>query len=388
MTEFIPGLELSESLFKEAVQPIMNEFFPGLQYAAGLLGWGSDALGYDTPVSRDHFWGPRMVLFLDEDRISEFHKQVNEVLRNKLPREIRGYSTHFGKPDVADGGTRKRALLQEGPVDHLIEITTIPAYWQREIHYDIKQTPSSLDWLTFPEQRLLALTSGEVFHDEIGLQAMRDQFAYYPHDVWLYLLASQWALIAQEEAFVGRTNQVGDELGSRVITARLVERIIHLCFLMEKRYAPYSKWLGVAFMQLNCFEGIHLLLKDLLDAKAFSERDELFAKVYLRLVKMHNLLKITEPLEEKTRTYSAWHALREGIDNLALDDERNTRPFQVVFAERIRQALWQEIQDPELLSIGNAYGSVNQFLVESSDALQCTTFCHHFRNLLKSINDL
>ena len=382
MPAFVPGLQLSELYYKEAVQPIMESNFPGVKYTAGLLGWGSDALGYDTPVSRDHFWGPRMVLFFEDQIFDEIHEKVNETLRRQLPYEIRGYSTHFGEPDEADGGTRKRAIPENGPVDHLIEITTIKDYWDRELKFDVNTEPSSKDWLTFSEQRLLALTSGKVFHDELGLHHLRDQYAYYPHEVWLYLLASQWALIAQEEAFVGRTSQVDDELGSHVITARLVERIIHLCFLMEKRYAPYSKWLGTAFMKLNCYEEIHVLLRDLLKAKAYSERDELFARLYERLVKMHNALHITENMEEKTRTYSGWHLLREGVESLAIDDERNTRPFQVVFADRIRQAIWEKISNESLLSIGHTFGSVNQFLVESCDAMQSVEFSRKIGNVL------
>jgi hypothetical protein len=382
MPAFVPGLQLSERYYQQAVRPIMQQFFADVKYAAALIGWGSDAMGYDTAVSRDHFWGPRMVLFLEEHKFDEIHNTLDETLRRELPYEIDGYSTHFGKPDEGDGGTRKSAILQQGPVDHLIEITTIRQYWNHELNFDVRTQPSSRDWLTFSEQRLLALTGGKVFHDEIGLNEIRQKFVYYPHDLWLYLLASQWALIAQEEAFVGRTNQVGDELGSRVITARLVERIIHLCFLMEKRYAPYSKWLGTAFTQLKSYEEIHLLLKELLDAKAYSYRDELFSKLYERLVKMHNALKITDPMEEKTRTYSGWHLLRDGVKTLALDDERNTRPFQVVFADRMRKAIWEKISDEQLLAVGNAYGSVNQFLVESSDAIQSAPFCRKTRNLL------
>ena len=278
-------------------------------------GGGSDAMGFDTPVSRDHFWGPRMVLFLEDQQFDELREPVNETLRQQLPYEVCGYSTHFGEVDKADGGTRKRTIAVQGPVDHLIEITTLKAYWDRELKFDVCMEPTSIDWLTFSEPRLLALTTGKVFHDELGLEEARMKYTYYPHEVWLYLLASQWALIAQEEAFVGRTSQVEDELGSHVITARLVERIIHLCFLMEKQYAPYSKWLGTAFKRLNCYNEIHVLLRDLLHAKAYSERDELFARLYERLMKMHNALKITAHLEEKNQNLFSVAFITGGCGN-------------------------------------------------------------------------
>ena len=61
---FVPGLELCEAFYREAVRPILDAGFPGLTHAAALIGDGSDVLGYDTPVSRDHQWGPRLILFL------------------------------------------------------------------------------------------------------------------------------------------------------------------------------------------------------------------------------------------------------------------------------------------------------------------------------------
>ena len=56
--KFIQGLELCESFFREAAQPVLRKEFPDLNYSAGLLGYGSDVLGYDDQVSSDHMWGP------------------------------------------------------------------------------------------------------------------------------------------------------------------------------------------------------------------------------------------------------------------------------------------------------------------------------------------
>ena len=48
-----------------------------------------------------------------------------------------------------------------------------------------------------------------------------------------------------------RCGQCKDEIGSLLICARIAERLMCLCFLYEKRYAPYSKWFGTAFGQLD-----------------------------------------------------------------------------------------------------------------------------------------
>lgn len=72
-----------------------------------------------------------------------------------------------------------------------------------------------MDWLLFSEHRLLTVTRGRVFHDGTGaLRRARETFAYYPDEVWRYLLAVQWARLGEEEAFLGRSGDTGDELGS------------------------------------------------------------------------------------------------------------------------------------------------------------------------------
>ncbi len=380
MPEFIPGIELGEAYYHEAVRPILEEKFPGLVYTAAYTGWGSDVLGFDTPTSRDHLWGPRMVLFLAEEGFADSSHAIDQALRANLPYTFRGYSTHFGEPDEADNGVRLAQAIDHGPVAHLIELRTIEKYWRQELDVSPFADPDPADWLTFQEHRLLSLTAGKVFHDGLGLEEVRARFAYYPRDVWYYQLAAQWALISQEEAFVGRTSQVGDEIGSRILAARLAERIMRLCFLMERRYAPYSKWFGTAFQHLACGPRVGALIEKVLSAPTYAERDPQFSQLYTEVAELHNRLGITPPLETRTRTYSGWHNLRAGVDHLPPGDPRDTRPFQVIFAGRFVDAIFAQIEDPRVLALSGNLGSVNQFLVPSSDALQSVSFCRRLKD--------
>jgi hypothetical protein len=104
------------------------------------------------------------------------------------------------------------------------------------------------DWLAAPWQRLAEVTGGAVFHDGTGgLTRARAALSWYPRDLWRYVLSCQWSRIAEEEAFGGRCAEAGDELGSVVVTARLARDLMRLWLLMQRRYPPYSKWLGSAF---------------------------------------------------------------------------------------------------------------------------------------------
>lgn len=63
MPEFINGLDLCEGFYNGQVAPILKKEYPGLRYTAGLLGYGSDVLGYDDAVSTDHMWGRACTCF-------------------------------------------------------------------------------------------------------------------------------------------------------------------------------------------------------------------------------------------------------------------------------------------------------------------------------------
>jgi hypothetical protein len=69
--EFIPRAELCRLFFAEVVKPLIDDAFPRLRYAAALLGSGSEVLGFDTAMSTDHDWGPRVDLFVGEDDIED-----------------------------------------------------------------------------------------------------------------------------------------------------------------------------------------------------------------------------------------------------------------------------------------------------------------------------
>ena len=327
MPEFVKGLELSRLFFEEAVKPALAAEFPSLRYAAALLGTGSEVLGFDTEMSADHGWGPRVDLFLEKKDFDAAHDSIREALRHKLPHSIRGYPTSFTEPDPNDNGVQHLDARDAGPVNHRVESMTPRGFFLNYLAFDIEQEIEPADWLTFPEQKLRTVSSGGVFHDEIGLEALRQKFSYYPRDVWLYLLASAWVRVGQEEHLMGRAGFVGDELGSALIGARLVRDLMRLCFLMERRFAPYPKWFGTAFKQLSCAETLTPSLSAALAAREWQERERHLCDAYGAVAEMHNKLEITDPLPTEPRHFFG-------------------RPFRVIeiygFAPRILQRIKDE----------------------------------------------
>ena len=101
---FIPGLALARRFYWEAVRPILDADFPDLRHSAALFGTGSEVLGFDTPMSSDHHWGPRAMLFLAEDDYKRQCDDITETFRWKVPHRFLGYPTNFGAP------SRRRAF--------------------------------------------------------------------------------------------------------------------------------------------------------------------------------------------------------------------------------------------------------------------------------------
>jgi Domain of unknown function (DUF4037) len=317
-TTFVPGLELSRQFYSDAVRPILDARFPGLPHSAALLGRGSEVLGYDDEMSTDHDWKPRVLLFLLEDDNASHGDTLSSTLRRHLPPRFR-----------------------DRPVDY--EIHTVRSYFRERLAVDVDGDIAARDWLTFPEQGLRMFTAGAVHHDDVGLQAVLDRLAYYPRDVWLYLLVAGWWRVHPEANLVGRAGSVGDELGSRLIGSRLVSDLMRLCFLMERQYAPYSKWFGTAFSRLECGPDLTPTLWNVLQSTTWQERENTLIAAYEKLTAMHNALRLTEPVA--TRVEQLWN-----------------RPFKVAWAD-IPELLQAEIADPDVLRIAEMWpvGPVDQF---------------------------
>jgi hypothetical protein len=274
------------------------------------------------------------MLFLREPDCERYADAIAESLRRKLPVRFRGYPTNYSEPDPKDNHVQHLREIESGPVNHRVEVHTTRGFFLAYLGFDLDHTLEPPDWLTFPEQKLGAITAGAVYHDGIGLQAARDRFRYYPRDVWLYLMACGWNRIGQEEHLMGRAGLAGDELGSALIGSRLARDLMRLCFLMEKRYAPYPKWFGTAFSRLACAKALSPSLCRAQFAETWAEREQGLTEACQRVAAMHNALGVTDPLPATVRDFFG-------------------RPFKVIALHGFAEALRGRIADPKVRRIAN-----------------------------------
>jgi hypothetical protein len=327
----VTGLELARTYFSDVIEPILATRFPDLPYAAGRLGTGSDVLGLDDAMSRDHDWGLRVSLFVADHAVRE----VSDAIERALPESFRGYPTRF-------------AFTGETHARHHVDVGSVPSFLEARLGFDPLQGVELLDWLSVTGQAVLEVVGGPVFVDHRGdLTTARRALEWYPDDIWRYLLACDWVRIAQELPLMGRTADVGDETGSRVIAARLAHTVTHLAFLLERRWPPYAKWLGSVFRTLPSAALLADPISAIVGGTSLADRQDAAAVALETLLNQQDGLRLTDV---RQATAPFWD-----------------RPYLHPNPEILRQ-LVAPISDPEVRALRPGLGSVEQ-VTDSVDLL-------------------
>ena len=167
--------------------------------------------------------------------------------------------------------------------------------------------------------------AGQFWEDQLGLQQRLEPVRYYPRDVKIYLAASNWEMIAAEQAFMKRCGSCGDEIGSMLVAARIAERLMRLCFLYKDTYAPYSKWFGTAFSRLPVDESIKTALHGALYESTLTEREDCLVTAQALVAQLHNESGLTPPVPYRIQPYFG-------------------RDIKVIYADRICQAITQSLK--------------------------------------------
>lgn len=311
---FVPGLDLAEAFYREVLAPLTGE-----PHAAALLGEGSEVLGFDTERSTDHEWGPRAQVFVPAGRV----EAVRARIAAGLPAEFRGHPTAWFS-------------LASGGVDHHVEVTTAGEWLTAALGRPLDGLDTAA-WLALPQQRLLHVTAGRVFHDDLGeLTAARAALAWYPDDVWRWMVAVQWHLIGNAEPLRARCRELGDARGAALLTARLAGLAMELAFLLERRYRPYDKWFGTAFARLDAAAVVGPLLDAAL-AGGPGGADPLLAAL-AELGRRHDAAAVSAPVGPAAGDFDV------GINGAV-------RPYRVSNAGAYVRATLAAVADPALRAL-------------------------------------
>jgi hypothetical protein len=231
------GQEISVDFIRRVVWPALQREFPdeSRRLAVAVIGTGSDVTGLDDEVSRDHHWGPRAnVMVLPEDA-GRLLPQVRESLHRILPDTFDGY------PVIMD------TVVMTG-----VCCTAIDQFFRYFLGTD-ELPGTDADWLTLCEVDLRHATAGVVVVDEAGeLTRRRLALAYYPDHVWRKRLADWCMYITGRDAPYNlyRVAKRRDALTGAMYKALYLKQVMEFLFMLNRQYAPYTKWLNRTFRQL------------------------------------------------------------------------------------------------------------------------------------------
>ena len=224
------GLELSRAFYESYGAPLLHEQFPEQEglVAVGLLGSGSECLGFDDEVSQDHDFEPGFCLLLPgEDVIDRRTAFLLERAYAKLPKAFMG----FKRSAVAPVGGARHGVLRTA--DFFTEKVGAP---------DGILTMDQ--WLKLPQQALLEATAGEIFRDDLGeVTTIRTALSAMPEDVRRKRLAGHLLIMAQAGQYnYLRCLRHGEPAAGQLAVNEFVKSCIEVVFLLNKAYAPYYKW--------------------------------------------------------------------------------------------------------------------------------------------------
>ncbi len=232
------GLELSRSFYLEYGRPMIERDFADVadRIAVGLVGHGSECFRFDDELSHDHDFDAGFCIWLTNEDEKQFGFKLFRAYSN-LPKEYKGYKM-----------IQKSLFGSEHKGVH-----TIAEFYSR--YTGTAAAPQSDEqWLSIPSFYLAEATNGEVFCDTLGeFTKIRNQILTgMPEDVWLKKMASKALLIAQTGQYnFARCLSHGLSGAASLALADFARAAAEMIFLLNRRHAPYYKWLFRAGRELT-----------------------------------------------------------------------------------------------------------------------------------------
>ena len=291
----IKGLELSKRYFYDIVLPEFKKSLKDILplCAFGLVGEGSECYGYDDELSKDHDFGPSVCIWLRKDDYLRYKDKINKVLET-LPKTYLG----FRELKESEWGYNRRGLLN------------IEDFYFKFI--GSANPPQTInDWQKIPETALATVTNGEVFLDNLGefTEIRKQLLNYYPEPIRQNKIATRLMNISQH----GQYNYVRCLRRNDLVSANqslylFVDEVIHLVFLLNRRYKIFYKWANRALLDLKILGNeIHKLLEDMVFAQN----------------KIPYVRKICKVLADELRNQKLTDCKSEFLGDLGVDIQKN-----------------------------------------------------------------
>jgi hypothetical protein len=269
------GLEIAKEFYNEWGKAYLAKSFPELakRVAIGRIS-GSDVIGADDEISKDHNWGPQFTIFLSAEDHAKHGEKLSEVMNAAAPNPWRGYRL--------DGGG-----------DKSVNIESIPNWIKTWLGFN-DQPGRNEDWELIVngrndgginegrESTLYFLRHGSIWYDGSGeMSAWREALHYYPGQIWYIRLAKELFQVWQhgEYNFVQRVAKRNDPLARSICIGEFVNGVMRTLLLFNHDYTPYWKWLAHEFRRLEEAQTYAPMLEELVSANSIERQVEIVLKI-------------------------------------------------------------------------------------------------------------
>jgi hypothetical protein len=256
------GIDAARRWYETAGAPMLEREFGdvGSRIAVGRAGHGSECFGYDDDVSRDHDFFTGFCLWITEEDEREFGFRLERAyarLRKEFP------------PDGEGGGNPGSSRLGDAE-DGVILISD---FYRR--HLGFPGAPENWrQWLYTPSHAFAEATNGAVFRDDLGVfSGIRETILNgMPEDVRRKKIAARAVFMAQSEQYnYMRCLKHGEPGAASLALGEFVRNAADMVFLLNRRFAPYYKWVLRAMRDLPKLGGFSGALADLLTGSGSGE---------------------------------------------------------------------------------------------------------------------
>ncbi len=300
------GLDISREFYIQYGRPMLEEQFSDVidRIAVGLVGEGSECLGFDDAFSRDHDFDAGFCLWITEKDEQEFGFRLERAY-SKLPKEFMGLQRGLLSPV---GGNRHGVITIENFYTRFLGAPDAPDTIER--------------WLYTPSHSLAAASNGEVFRDDLGVfSAVRQTLlAGYPEDIRRKKIAAHAILMAQAGQYnYSRCIARGEGGAAQLAIFEFVKHAISTIYLLNNQYEPFYKWAyrGLANMPIlghiaDALQGLTELNNTPSIAKIKQETIEDIACLFIEEFQLQKLSTVSSENLEK-HAYSILDGVKDGV---------------------------------------------------------------------------
>lgn len=259
------GLKLSKEYFEKYGLDFVKNINPSLEnyIAFGLVGQGSECLGYDDELSKDHDFSVGFCMWLPRDIYKDYYKVLQKEY-DKLPKEFLSVE-----------------LKESAHYDKRLGVFSIEDFYKSYIGFE-RAPQNSKEWIHIPETFLSVATSGQVFKDNLGefSKIRKELLDFYPEQVIKKKLAAYMSIMAQTGQYNMPRSYKRKDMGAYYLTkTRFIDSAIATLFLLKEKYMPFYKRKYRALKELSYPKELIKDIEVLMYSRSYEKDMEIVEKI-------------------------------------------------------------------------------------------------------------